>query len=209
MGRATADPSESGAFRLANSASHLLHRAEQLAVERFTELVGEAVTLRQFALLAAIAEAKGASQTDLVRATGIDRSTIADMLKRMETRGWITRTPSAEDGRVVAVHLAGTGSSLLHGYDAHARAADAAILDDLPRTKRRALLNLLTDLIEIADEKAAKAERDARKQAKREAKERAKVRAKEKAKIEKEKAKQEKAKEKKAKGEAPRKPRAS
>jgi hypothetical protein len=54
----------------------------------------------------------------------------------------------------------------------HARAADAAILDLLPRTKRRSLLNTLTKLSALAEEAAAKAEREAKKQAKREARER-------------------------------------
>lgn len=183
MGRATADASESGTYRLAGSASHLLHRAEQVAADRFTELVGDTVTLRQFAVLAAIAEAKAAAnQSDLVRATGIDRSTLAEMLKRMQARGWITRAASISDKRAVSVQLTEPGASLLSGFDVQARAADAAILDDLPRTKRRALLSILTLLLKIEDEKIEKAQREARKQAKREAKERAKLRAKEKAK---------------------------
>lgn len=181
MGRATADHSESGPFRLADSTSHLLHRAEQMAADRFAQLAGETITLRQFAVLAAIADAKGASQTDLARATGIDRSTLAEMLKRMQDRGWITRSPSANDARVQSVHLDGTGSMILAASTQHARAADAAILDALPRTKRRAFLATLVKLAEISDAAAARAERDARKQAKREAKERAKTRAQEKA----------------------------
>lgn len=176
MGRANTDAAESGPFELAGSASHLLHRVEQMAADRFTQLVGDAVTLRQFAVLAAIAEAKGASQTELARVTGIDRSTLAEMLKRMQARGWITRTPSADDARVQSVHLAGTGSSILAGSTQHARAADAAILDALPRTKRRTFLAILSKLADSADAAADQAARDARKQAKREAKERAKAR---------------------------------
>ena len=98
------------------------------------------------------------------------------MLKRMQARGWITRTPSADDARVQSVHLAGTGSSILAGSTQHARAADAAILDALPRTKRRTFLAILSKLADSADAAADQAARDARKQAKREAKERAKAR---------------------------------
>ena len=46
-------------------------------------------------------------------------------------------------------------------------AADAAILDLLPRTKRRTFLNILTKLAKLSDEAAAKAERDAKREAKR------------------------------------------
>lgn len=168
MARMTDGP-ESGPYRLADSPSHLLHRAEQLAADRFTQLVGDSVTLRQFAVLAAIAESPGLSQSDLVRATGVDRSTMADMMTRMEKRGWVTRAASTVDARAHAVRLAAAGVTILAAATHHARAADAAILDALPRTKRRAFLNTLNKLAKVSDEAAAKADREAKRQAKRDA----------------------------------------
>lgn len=169
MTRKMADLPESGPYRLAVSTSHLLHRAEQLAADRFTHLVGDAVTLRQFAVLAAVAETPGLSQIDLVRATGIDRSTLADMLNRMEKRGLIERATSEADGRARSVTLTAQGLATFRASIRHARAADAAILDMLPRTKAKSLHNVLMKLAKLADEAAAKAERAARRQAKREA----------------------------------------
>jgi len=169
MARKMPDPSESGPYRLAVSTSHLLHRAEQLAADRFAQLVGDAVTLRQFAVLAAVAESPGLSQIDLVRGTGIDRSTLADMMNRMEKRGLIERTTSEEDARARSVRLTPLGLSTFHASIAHARAADAAILDMLPRTKAKSFQSILMKLARLADEAAAKADRAARRQAKREA----------------------------------------
>ena len=60
---------------------------------------------------AAIAENPGLSQSDLVRATGIDRSTLADMMNRMQKRGWVLRTASVSDARALSVRLAAAGSS--------------------------------------------------------------------------------------------------
>lgn len=157
MARSTAEANESTPFLLAESASHLLRRVEQLAADRFTRLVGEAVTLRQFTVLAAIAATPGHSQSDLVRATGIDRSTLADIVSRMEQRNWIARSASLLDARAHAVRLAPDGEMLLRSAAKHARAADAAILDALPRGKRKALLNTLIKLTKLADESAAKA----------------------------------------------------
>ena len=92
------------AFALSQSPSHLLHRAQQLAQDRFAAAAGaHGVTLRQFAVLAAIAEKPGRSQTDLVVATGVDRSTLADMITRMEKRSWIMRVTAADDARANAV----------------------------------------------------------------------------------------------------------
>jgi len=176
------DQAEAGPYRLAVSPSHLLHRAEQLAADRFAQLVGGDITLRQFAVLAAIHQRPGLRQSDLVRATGIDRSTLAEMLTRMQKRGWITRAAHALDQRAQSVHLSGAGATILAGATNHARAADAAILDALPRTKRRPFLNLLIRLAALAEETAEKAERDAKREAKRQAKAQAAAKAKTRAK---------------------------
>ncbi|MGE0022289.1 MAG: MarR family transcriptional regulator, partial [Hyphomicrobium sp.] len=65
-----------------SSALHLLHRAGQCADEMFAVSVGEAgLTPRQYAVMAAIAKSDEPSQTTLVEATGIDRSTMADIVR--------------------------------------------------------------------------------------------------------------------------------
>lgn len=178
MPRSSAESGDADAFKLSNSPSLLLRRAEQLASERFAQLVGDAITLRQFFILAAIAEAPGLSQTDLGRIVGMDRSTLGDTMARMENRSWIVRTPSASDGRAYSVVLGSTGATMLSATFQHARAADAAILDLLPKTKGRIFLNTLSKLSRLADAAAAKAEREQKKQAKRKAREKAAERSK-------------------------------
>jgi DNA-binding MarR family transcriptional regulator len=165
-----ADEAESGRYALAWSASHLLHRAEQLASECFAELSNNELTLRQFAVLAAIAGDPGLSQSALVRVTGIDRSTLADMMGRMEERGLVIRTASATDARALSIQLSPEGGAVLKAMDKHARAADAAVLDLLTKPKRRAFLATLVKLSKLADTRTARQEREAKKQAKQEAK---------------------------------------
>ncbi len=159
-----ADSTDNEAFALARSTSHLLHRAQQLAADRFAVLVGEdGVTQRQFEVLAAISETPGLSQSDLVRATSIDRSTLADIANRMEKRGWITRTTSAADARANAVRLAPAGASLLAAALNHAKAADAAVLDALPKSKRKAFQETLLRLARVTGDAVEAAEKAARK----------------------------------------------
>jgi DNA-binding MarR family transcriptional regulator len=153
-------------YDLSASPSHLLRRVEQLASDRFAQLVGDDLTLRQFTVLSAVAAQPGLSQADLTRSTGIDRSTLADLVVRMERRGWIDRTASLLDARAQSVHLSEVGKQLLVAATQHARAADTAILDALPKTKRKSLLNILVKLTKVAEQKAAKAERKATKRAK-------------------------------------------
>ena len=59
----------------------LLHRATQVATERFAAAVGDSdLTARQLQILDTIEAHDGPSQTDIVNVTGIDRSTVADMM---------------------------------------------------------------------------------------------------------------------------------
>lgn len=175
MGREMSDQAEAEPYGLAASPSHLLHRAEQLAADRFAQLVAGEITLRQFAVLSAIAQRPGLRQSELVRDTGIDRSTLAEMLTRMQKRGWISRATHALDQRAQAVRLTDPGADILRAVTKHARAADAAILDSLPRTKKRLFLAVLTKLATVADETAERTEQEARREAKRVAKARAKA----------------------------------
>jgi hypothetical protein len=63
---------------------HLLRRCQQNAVEIFAQEVGEdGLTPRQFALLLTVHQRPGLMQTELVRLTGIDRSTLAEMTRRL------------------------------------------------------------------------------------------------------------------------------
>jgi DNA-binding MarR family transcriptional regulator len=139
---------EDNGYALGKSPCHLLHRAQQLAADRF----GAAdITLRQFAVLAAVSNRNGQSQTELVSATGIDRSTLADMILRMEERGLLSRGRSADDGRAKSVMLTSGGRSALASAAPRARSADDAIMAALPRAKRAPFLETLRVLAEVAD----------------------------------------------------------
>src|SRR5665213_173367 len=113
---------------LERSPSHLLHRALQLALDIYAEETGpDAVTQRQYAVLAAVAAHEGLTQTDLVRSTGIDRSTLADLVARMLGKGLIARERSNEDGRANTVSLTDKGKLALQEAEPRAQAADDAI----------------------------------------------------------------------------------
>jgi DNA-binding MarR family transcriptional regulator len=143
---------------LDRSPGHLLHRALQLSLDFFVEEAGATIaTQRQYAVLAAAAEHEGATQTVLVKATGIDRSTLADLAARMIAKGLLERERSATDARANAVRLTQAGRALLEDLRPKAAAADKRILALLPSGKRDAFLAALKTL---TDSEAAPA-RDA------------------------------------------------
>ena len=101
-------------FSPVNSILHQFHRASQTAADRFSKELGQGeLTIRQVVLLSAVATNAGVSQTALVDATGIDRSTLADMNRRLLKRGLITRRRTKEDARAYAVKLTEEGHRTL------------------------------------------------------------------------------------------------
>lgn len=157
---------------LAESPSHLMHRVLQLALDIYAEEAGpDGLTQRQFAVLEAVSVRSGLTQTDLVKATGIDRSTLADLVARMTSKGLLERERSALDARAKAVRLSEAGQAALEAARPRVEAADKRILALLPKARREGFLDLLTSLTEAADAapEQAKAEAKIAKKAAKEA----------------------------------------
>ena len=85
---------------------------------------------------------------ELDRALIISSGTTTHRIKRLEERGFVTRTPDAEDGRVVRVRLTDAGFAVqAAAHDAHA-ANELRILETLGRAERE---QLTSGLIALAD----------------------------------------------------------
>jgi DNA-binding MarR family transcriptional regulator len=151
---------KASADALGGSVTHLLHRALQLALDYHSEAAGPgAITQRQYTVLAAAAAHDGLTQNDLVRATGIDRSTLADLVARMLAKGLLVRERSATDARANSVRLSDAGRTALTAGATPASTADNRLLASLSAKKRdgfiKALATLTADAPEPAKEKAA------------------------------------------------------
>src|SRR5690554_6370088 len=150
-----------GSFELENSLSHLLRRAQQFAYEQFVQQMGtSSLTPRQFIVLFAVDEEEGLSQTDLVNRTGIDRSTLADMISLMIKSGLLARKRTAEDARANSVRLIAAGRRALKGEMPKALAAEQALLDVLSKSAQNDLIKALGQPI-LASESKKTAEEEA------------------------------------------------
>jgi DNA-binding MarR family transcriptional regulator len=130
------------------SATHLIHRAEQCATDLFARIAPKGLlTPRQFAILLAIEENEGISQTGLVERTGIDRSTLADIMRRMIDRGLVQRRRTSDDARTYAVRLTRRGTSMLRKMRPYAEEVDHQILQGLPEEYRDLFLAILSRLV--------------------------------------------------------------
>ena len=138
---------------LDKSPSHLLHRALQLALDIYADEFGlGGLTQRQYAVLAAVESKDDLTQTDLVRITGIDRSTLADMAARMIAKGLLERKRSTSDARANAVNLTDAGRDALAEAGPKMARADGRLLKLLSGNKRDGLTSILRDLVKAGDE---------------------------------------------------------
>jgi DNA-binding MarR family transcriptional regulator len=137
-----------GPSQLSCSAIHLLHRAGQCAGDLFSEEVALGdVTPRQYVVLFAVAQREGLSQTDLVACTGIDRSTLADIVHRMLKKGFLTRRRTRADARLYSVRLTDKGREALEAAELAAKSAEERLLAPLDSDKRRLFLETLSQIV--------------------------------------------------------------
>ena len=154
---------------LERSPSHLLHRALQHALDIYVDATGPgAPTQRQFAVLCAVEGNEGLTQTDLVRATGIDRSTLAELVSRMIGKGHLARERSSADGRANTVRLTDKGRASLAAARPKVAAADERIMSLVPARARESFLTVLLTISRKAEREkpaaeAAEAERPKKK----------------------------------------------
>ena len=129
---------------------HLLRRCQQRAVDLFTAELGEdGPTPRQFALLFCIQQNPGATQIELVRLSGIDRSTRAEMLRRLLKRGLVARQKIDGDRRANALRLTSAGETLLARAIPVVAAVQDRILAPIPRGERKDLIRLLSLIADL------------------------------------------------------------
>ena len=148
---------------LDRSPSHLLHRALQLALDIYAEETGAgALTQRQFAVLSAVMAKEGCTQSELVRATGIDRSTLAELVARLIGKQLLARERSTLDARANTVRLTDAGRAAVLAAGPKVAEADARILALVPGAKRDAFLKTLRDMARAAGRSEA-GEAEARK----------------------------------------------
>lgn len=144
---AAAIVAEAGADRVV-LLTDLLHRAAQRAdrdVER--ALLPYGLTARQFSVLNAIFDTPGLWQIQLSSTTGIDRSTIVNIVDRLERRRLVVRTQSKFDRRAVALQLTEHGLAITARARPLVESIHKNLIAMLPQQARSQLTGLLLLLL--------------------------------------------------------------
>lgn len=135
-----------------SSMLHLLHRASQRSEEMFVRAVGHnELTARQIIVLDAVAKEDKPSQTMICARSGIDRSTLADIVRRLVSRGLLARRRTKEDARRYAVRLTDEGRRTLERALPVMNDVDKRLMGMLPPTQRQEFLNALQKIVEITE----------------------------------------------------------
>ena len=133
---------------VSSSTTHLLHRAGQLAEDIFSRSIGDlGVTARQYVVLSVVDGLDDPSQTTLCEVSGIDRSTLADIVRRLVERGLLMRRRTLLDARMYAVRITPEGKSVLEKAGPIAQKVDAAVLTSLSASERETFNSLLEKVV--------------------------------------------------------------
>jgi MarR family transcriptional regulator, lower aerobic nicotinate degradation pathway regulator len=132
---------------------YLFRRMQQIAVALFVEECrAYGLTPVQFAGLVAIHTHPGIDATRLSAVIAFDRSTLGNVIERLETKFYIERKPSREDRRIKLLYLTKSGAALLRDIIPSVDRAQARMLQPLKPADRKTLLALLTQLVDLNNE---------------------------------------------------------
>ena len=132
---------------------YYIRRMQQIAVAIFLEETGAfGVTPVQFAALQAARRQPGLDQRTLAASIGLDTSTIAGVLDRLERRKLIQRSSSPDDRRVRLLTVTPAAEGLLDGLVPHMLRAQQRMLAPLPAADRPRFMAMLKTLVSANNE---------------------------------------------------------
>src|SRR5471030_1329844 len=139
-------------FDLSEAPSHLIRRCQQFYGDLYArEAGGKELTKQQFTLLCALEQNDGASQIVLVEITVIDRSTLAEMVRRMLEKGLLSRERTEEDQRANAVAISPSGRKALRSARNASERAERALLEALPMPDRQKFVRALAQIAQAGE----------------------------------------------------------
>jgi len=133
---------------LNTSTLHLLHRVHQCAGELFqSHIDGIDVTTTQYTVLVAAGEKDGLSQQDIINVTGIDRSTVSQVVQLLIRKGLMKRRRTRHDARAYAVSLTDSGRDVLKATEPIVGRIEDALVEALPASRAKLFIANLRTIV--------------------------------------------------------------
>lgn len=130
---------------------HLLRRAQQHHTEVWAGVVGPDATGPQYAVLSAVEARPGVDQRTVGALASLDRSTTAQVVRRLETRGWLTRVTDPADRRRDLLGLTSSGAAQLRALHPRASIVQDRLLAPLSARERSAFVRDLAAVARVED----------------------------------------------------------
>jgi len=148
---------------------HFIRRLQQIAVAIFLEETQpHGITPVQYAVLQTVRNSPNVDQRTLAGTIGFDTSTIAGVIDRLETKGYLQRNASADDRRVRLLTLTQDGERLLDAVVPGMLRAQVRILEPLTEKQRSEFTKALRTLVKANNAVSrAPAQRDADRKSKK------------------------------------------
>jgi DNA-binding MarR family transcriptional regulator len=130
----------------------LIRRLHQIHLALFAEECARfGVTPVQFSIMTVADVKPGLEQVALAQEVGVDRTTLTNVLTRLEQRGLVARAAAA-DRRVKRVSLTVEGRATLNRMTGAAERAHARTVEALPKGEREVFLVALRALVNAGNE---------------------------------------------------------
>jgi DNA-binding MarR family transcriptional regulator len=131
----------------------LIRRLHQLHCSLFLEETrGFDITPVQYSLMTTLAARGELEQNSLALEIGLERTSVAEVVPRLQGRGLLQRRRSADDGRVKLVRLTRKGNALLRKMALPVKRAHDRTIDQLGKSERDVFLLQLIELVEANNE---------------------------------------------------------
>ncbi|WP_424956012.1 MarR family winged helix-turn-helix transcriptional regulator [Hyphomicrobium sp. 1Nfss2.1] len=110
-------------------------------------MAGIDVTSTQYTVLLAAAQSDGLSQQDIINATGIDRSTVSQVVQLLTRKGLLKRRRTRHDARAYAISLTDAGRRLLQTSRPIVEQIEEALVEALPASRAKSFLSNLRTIV--------------------------------------------------------------
>jgi MarR family transcriptional regulator, temperature-dependent positive regulator of motility len=141
------EPSRKGLANLHSAPGHLIRRARQFHDALWVQEVGDALTPLQFAALTALDAEPGLNQRELGDRIALDKSTLGDLVARLDRHGYLKRRADPDDARSRVIVLTPAGRKVLATTRPAVVRIGDQILACLDESERDEFMRLLAKLV--------------------------------------------------------------
>jgi MarR family transcriptional regulator, lower aerobic nicotinate degradation pathway regulator len=143
------------ATRLDERPGHLIRRLQQISFALFMDQARNFdITPVQYSAIFAINNHPGIDQTALCNIIAFDRSTIGDVVTRLEKKKLIRRLHGPADRRTKLLYITPSGRRLIRDIEPAVAATQRLILAPLKPGERNAFMQMLKQLVHLNNERS-------------------------------------------------------